>query len=79
MGHRQLGNIFTFLYVDVRTSQEIHLWALTICCGDSLSSFYEDVLASQETHMDKNAGENLCKEWRNSRAVFREAFASEVT
>jgi hypothetical protein len=45
------GDSFFFLYVNVRTSQETHLWTSTACYGDSGTFLYVyDVHASQETY-----------------------------
>jgi hypothetical protein len=40
------------LHVDVRTSQETHLWASTACYGDTVTSLYgDDFPTSQGTHL----------------------------
>jgi hypothetical protein len=48
-----LRDSFSFLYADdIRTSQEIYLWAPTTCYWDSFTFLYvDDVLISQETHL----------------------------
>jgi hypothetical protein len=40
------------IYADIRTSQETHLWACTVCYGDSYTFLYvHDVRTSQEKHL----------------------------
>jgi hypothetical protein len=47
------GDNFTFLYVDVSTSQKTHLWASTACYGDSVTL--------REKHASSEVTENVLR------------------
>jgi hypothetical protein len=45
-------NSFTFLYVNnIHTSQETHMWAFTVCYGDSFTFCMDIVRTSHEVHL----------------------------